>query len=137
MFFLDGTIAPQVVSDKVPAEDIGIAPFPFDNDKTNRYIVYKPETALGISKTSKYPEAAMAFFNFMMDTKYIDYVERNSLISARTDLQADVPFFQNLETDYTFEKMVTPPKQNRRTRLSARDRWIFPQNFKKCLPGAM
>lgn len=135
MFFMDGTIAPQVVSDKVPAEDIGIAPFPFDNDKNNRYIVYKPETALGISKTSKYPEAARAFFDFMMDTKYIDYVERNSLISARKDLQANVPFFKDLETDYHFEKMITPAKTEETNQIVSKGQVDFSAKLQEVLTG--
>lgn len=134
MFYMDGTIAPQVVSDKVPAEDIGIAPFPFDNNKDNRYIVYKPETALGISKSSKNPEAAMAFFNFMMDTKYIDYVERNSLLSARTDMQANVPFFADLD-NYTFEKMETPPKTEETNQIVSKGQVDFSAKLQEVLTG--
>ena len=71
----------------------------------------------------------------MMDTKYIDYVERNSLISARTDLQADVPFFQNLETDYTFEKMVTPPKTEQTNQIISKGQVDFSAKLQEVLTG--
>jgi|GEM_PF-3522479 len=134
MAFLDATVAPQLVSDKVPATDIGIAPFPFDNDKNNRYIVYKPETALGISKTSKAPEAAKAFFYFMMDDKYVDYAERNSLMSARKDKTTNVPFFQELEK-FTYEKMDTVPKTEETNLIVSRGQVDFSAKLQEVLTG--
>ncbi|QGQ95035.1 carbohydrate ABC transporter substrate-binding protein [Paenibacillus psychroresistens] len=97
MFFLGNWFVPQAVGDALKEEDIGFFPFPYDNNG-GKNVVVAPDNGFSISKTSKNPEAALAFFNFLNDTKYAELVKLGGFMSARKSISVENPYFEEFNS---------------------------------------
>lgn len=98
MFFLGNWFVPQGVGDVVKAEDIGVFPFPYDNNKGPRNVTAGSDYGWGMGAGSKNPDAQLAFFNFLCDTVYGDWAKQCGFLSARTDVVIDSAFSKEFES---------------------------------------
>ncbi|OJU18667.1 MAG: hypothetical protein BGN88_03790 [Clostridiales bacterium 43-6] len=98
MYLGDSTVVPQFTSDILKESDIGIFPFPFDNDENGkRYVTRLIDAGIGISKNSKNLESAKLFFEFMMNEKYSDFSQKCGLIPAKDGIEVNYDYYNEFK----------------------------------------
>jgi ABC-type glycerol-3-phosphate transport system substrate-binding protein len=98
MFYLGNWFVPQGVGDVVKAEDIGVFPFPYDNNPGPHNVTAGSDYGWGMGAGSKNADAQLAFFNFLCDTMYGDWAKQCGFLSARTDVVIDSAFSKEFES---------------------------------------
>jgi raffinose/stachyose/melibiose transport system substrate-binding protein len=98
MFYLGNWFVPQAIGTDVTEADVGVFPFPYDNNPGPHNVVAASDYGWGMGKGSKNADAQAAFFDFLNDTKYADWAKQTGLLSARTDITVDSAFTAEFES---------------------------------------
>ena len=84
MFFgSEASTVTQLTSDTLETKDIGLFPFPYNNNPEVRYAVNSYPTGIFLAKNTKNLDAAKAVFDFIANEKYEDYTRQAGLLSSR------------------------------------------------------
>ncbi len=98
MMLLGSWYVPQAIGDALTLEDVGFFPFPYDDTDGQRNVTAGPDIAMAVAKNTRCPEAAMAFFNFLMEDKYLDFAQRCGLLSARRSVKVDLSYVREFNS---------------------------------------
>ncbi|MEN8905358.1 MAG: ABC transporter substrate-binding protein [Clostridiales bacterium] len=100
MAFLGPWFIPQVTDEgsTLVTEDVGIFPFPYNDNKGSKNVVIQPDVAVSISKNSKNTDAAKVWVDFILNEKYSEVVKVLGFMSARPSRKVDLNFIKEFES---------------------------------------
>lgn len=132
MFFLGNWFVPQATGAALKESDIGFFPFPYDNNKGLKNVIVQPDHAWALSKNSKSPAAAKAFFNFLMTEKYADFAAQNGMLSARKSIKVCLPYvaeFNSYKPNYLVDPGQTQALRDIFSKMQFDNAWTFGQSI--------
>ncbi|MEC0266821.1 ABC transporter substrate-binding protein [Paenibacillus anseongense] len=100
--YLQGVWAIPEIKKANPSIDLGVFPFPATNDPAKNKVISGVDTLLTISKSSKHPEEAKKFIEFMLKTENVQtYIDEQKAFSAVKNVNQTDASVQDLNASFT------------------------------------
>lgn len=108
--YLQGIWAIPEIRKANPDIELGVFPYPATNDPENTKLVSGVDLLLAISKTSKHPEEARKFVNFLLDPENAKfYLSEQNAFSAIKGITQDDPALDGLKESFEKGALVDFP----------------------------
>lgn len=110
VMYLQGIWAIPEIRKANPDIELGVFPYPATNDPENTKLVSGVDLLLAISKTSKHPEEARKFVNFLLDPENAKfYLSEQNAFSAIKGITQDDPALDGLKESFEKGALVDFP----------------------------